>query len=550
MPTRQDPPFQNNAAPIVARGRAERERRHKFLALGLLCSLTLLLGTLRGASLPFWFDEIATAHIASAPTWHDMLLRSRQVDLHPPLEPVLVRLSFGLFGAHEFAGHLPSVLAFTLAIGSLFLFLRRRMPLAYAAFGALLPLCDADLAGYATEARSYGLVFGATCVAVLAYDTLLQRRYENASRVILALCLVAILQAHLFGIFAAGAFMIAEAVRTFRLRRFDALTWVAILLPWISCITYIPLLRIQAAGPGSPMVFEEKDRTSLLKGLLFYHRFLYVPLLPLAKVTAVVLLCVRFFPARTFARFCGLTAELGTVLLLLLATPVWVTLLLHVRAPASGFFPRYGIAATCPALLLLTALVAWRAGPHRRAGWLLTAAALVGVAINFSDAPAGLHKVVRYGLLSPPPGVQSAGGVEGLCPGLPLVINDALQFLEADNRLAPNALSRMVYLTDPAQSLRLEHENATQAVAGLARAFGTPHHVLPAQPFLEAHGRFLLLARPEHKAWLSDLLIEQKARMVPLGRYTFAGRPSDVSLISQGGDTAPALSGCATPSTP
>lgn len=511
------------------------DRRNDLLILLLLCATVFVLCCLRGATKPFWFDEVASAHIAAAPTWHDTLQRSRLVDLHPPLEPLLVRTCFLIFGPHEFAGHLPSVLALTIAVGSLFLFLRRRVSVPYALFGALLPLCNADVFAYATEARSYGLLLGAVCVAVLAYDTLLSGRHLVLARVLLALSLTAVLQAHLFGTFAAAAFVLAEVVRTVRLRRFDWRTWVAILLPWISCLTYIPLLRIQAAGHGSPMVYEQQNRTSLKKGILFFHQTLYLPIAPLIKIVALVLLCVRFFPTRTFRRFFGLDSELGVLLGVLLAFPILVTVLLRVRAPGSGFFPRYAIPAVCPAFLLLTGLIAWRAGEDRRVALLFLAAVLVGCAVTLAEVPHAVATVARNGLFGAPPGLANTGGVDRICPGIPLVLNDALEFLEADFRLGPQIEPRMVYLTDPAASLRLEHENATEAVNGMSRAFETPHHVQLPQPFLTEHPDFLLLIKPHHTGWLADALTEEHARMQSLGKVKFAGSNDDLWLVSQPG---------------
>ncbi|HLI77981.1 MAG TPA: glycosyltransferase family 39 protein [Acidobacteriaceae bacterium] len=529
------PPETSQTAGVVAQDVAHPRSGSDRLVLPLLCAAVFLLGCIRGAAKPFWFDEVATAHIAGASTWHDTLERSRLVDLHPPLEPLLVRLSFHLFGPHEFAGHLPSVVFLTIGVGALFVFLRRRTNAAYALFGALLPLCNADVFSYVTEARSYGLLFGSVCLAVAAYDTVLRGQRPAIARITLALALTATLQAHLFGTFAAGAFVLAEVIRSVRLRRIDILTWASILLPWISCLTYIPLLRIQAAGHGSPMVYEEINRTSLKKGLLFFHGTIYLPIAPLIKVAAVVLLCVRYFPTRRFTHSFQLPAELMGALLVLLAAPVLVTLLLHVRAPGSGFFPRYGIAAVPPAFLLLTGLISWRAGPDRRVAFLFLAAVLIGCAVSLAELPGDLRTVAHNGLFAAPPGLDRTGGVDHLCPDLPLAVNDPLEFLEADFRLRPDTETRMVYPTDPAESLRLEHENATQAVNGMARAFQTSHHVVPAAPFLAAHPDFLLLYRPHHTGWFADKLLEEHARILPLGGYKFAGTNADLWLVTQPG---------------
>lgn len=509
--------------------------RRDLLVLGILCALVFLLGCLRGAAKPFWYDEIATVHIAAAPTWAETLRLSHTVDLHPPLEPALVRLSFSVFGPHEFAGHLPSVLSFTLAVGSVFLFLRRRCSLVYALFGALLLLCNQDIFDAATEARPYGLLLGAVCVGVLAYDIVLHKKHPVAARLVLALSLVAMLQSHLFGVFAAGAFAFAELVRTLRTRRIDQLTWLVILLPWLSCVTYVPLLRAQAGGPGSPLIYEVKDRSSVRKGLLFYYQSLYVPLAPLIKAVALVLLCLRFFPARSFGRTFKLRGEQLALLGVLLATPILVTLLLAIRAPGSGFFPRYAVAAACPATLLLAGAIAWRAGENPRAGSLLLTFVLIGCAFSFSEIPQAVRAVSHNHLVGPPPGYEQTGGVERLCPTLPLVMDSALQFLESDFRLPANAESRMVYLTDVAESLRLDHQTATQAVAGESSAFHTPHHVLQAGPFLAAHPDFLLMLRPRHPGWLSDLLQERHAAVLPLGHFQFTGASTELWLVTQPG---------------
>jgi hypothetical protein len=509
--------------------------RRDLLVLLLLCGTVFVLCAVRGATHPFWFDEVASAHLADAPTWHETLQRSREVDLHPPLEPILVRLSFLLFGPHEFAGHLPSVVALTVAIGSIFAFLKRRLNTLFALFGALLPICNADVFSYATEARSYGLLLGAVCLAVLAYDTVLRGERAVLARVVLALSLAAVLQAHLFGTFAAFAFVVAELVRSVRLRRLDLATWAAVLLPWVSCLTYIPLLRIQAAGHGSPMIYEKEHQTSLKKGLLFYHETVYLPIAPLIKVAALVLLCVRFFPSQGFFRAFRLSRELLVLLGILLAFPIFVTVLLHVRAPGSGFFPRYAIPAVCPAFLLLTGLLAWRGGQTRWVSAVFLGAVLIGCAVTLAEVPHALATVAHHGLFGEPPGLQATGGVEAVCPDLPLVMNDALEFLEADFRLRAQQEPRMVYLADPVTSLRLEHENATEAVAGMSRAFGTPHHVLTPAPFLAAHPEFLLLLKPHHTGWVADAMTEEHARMRLLGKYRFAGSNDELWLVTQPG---------------
>ena len=529
--------------------------RQRTLVLASLCTFVVLLASLRGATRPLWFDEIVTADIAGAQSWHGMLLRSRAIDLHPPLEPALVRLSFGLFGPHEFGAHLPSVLAFTIAVASLFVFLSRRVPFVFAAAGALLPLADAEVAYYSVEARPYALLFGAASLGLLAYDTVLRSEVHSrrltAWRLVLAFSIVVLLQAHLFGTLAAVCFFVVEAFRTIRLRRFDWQTWAAVALPWLSCITYVALLRNQAgaAGSGSSggsgLIYELKDRVSLLHGLGFYHGFLYLPLAPLLKVLLVVLVLAPFFPGKSFFRYAGVTPELSLLLLLLLLMPISVTVLLKLKAPGSGFFPRYSIVAVAPAFILLTVGFAWRAVNSRGLAWVFLLGVLLTCAASFSDLPTGLGTLDPAHPFAAPRGVASTGGVDRICPGLPLVVDNPLQFLESDNRLPPETMGRMVYLYDSAEALRLEHHNSSEAVGAITTVFERPRHAVPGLPFLATHPHLLLLMRPRKPGWVSDELKEKHASLEDLGRYRFTGENLTLALVSQDGTAPPPDAGCA-----
>src|SRR5271155_2717256 len=97
-------------------------RASVFLPL-LICGLAVLLGAVRGATIPLWFDEISTLRIAELPTWHAVFHGTQTLDLNPPLEVFLVRISTHLLGPHELAARLPSILGFGLAVGCLFVFL-------------------------------------------------------------------------------------------------------------------------------------------------------------------------------------------------------------------------------------------------------------------------------------------------------------------------------------------------------------------------------------------------------------------------------------------
>ena len=509
-------------------------KRQNALVMFLLCALVLVVAGLRSATRPLWFDEIATEHIAASTNWHQLLLRSRAVDLHPPLHAALVRLSYDLLSPHEFASRVPSLISYCIASCCLFTFLRRRVTLSYACFGALLLLGNDEIARYATECRPYAVLLASVTVGVLAFDNLSLGKSILGSRIVLAVALTVMLQTHLFGTVSALAFIAAAAAHSLRQRRVDWWTLAAVLLPWLSCITYVELLRIQVGSAAPPLVFWAEDRTSLRKGLGFYHHFLYIPLAPLTKLLAVWLLCLRFFPTQSFLQFFRLKLEQVVLLVSLFAVPLLITLGLKLRAPDSGFYNRYAIAAACPAILFLTGLVAWRAGQDRWLGIFCTFAALTGMVATFPDTLASAREVAHHGLLASPPQVSQTGGIEKVCPSLPLVVNDAFEFLEFDNRLAQGSIMRMIYAYDPEESLRLEGENVSNSATGMAKTFGLQHHVEYGPTFLAQHPSFILTTDVRgHVGWLVDYLKLHGAHFDFLGDRTIAADKQHIWYVRQ-----------------
>lgn len=513
--------------------RPSDSRRTVPVLLALLCLVVLLEG-LRGASRPYWSDELASVHVAGASSWGEMLHLSRTVDLNPPLFYVLERLSFRVFGQEEFAGRLPSVLSFAVAVGCIFLFLRRRVPLAFAVFGALLPLCNEEVSYYAAEARPYALLLGALSAAVLAYDSIVLGVRPGLARAALFVAASALLLAHMFGSLAFAALLLAEAVRTWRTRRVDGLTWAALLLPLACCITYLPFLG-QAGGGGHPggdqgLVYRLRDRVSLARCAGVYRNFLVLPLASLLELVALVLLLYPGFPARRLS-FARLTREAWTALLVLLAMPVLLAALFVLRLPQGGYYPRYSIAVVLPACLLFALFVGWRAEGSRTVGSLLVAAAVLFVAAHSRDLAAFTRTVPSHGLLSAPAGLNSTGGVSELFPDLRVVMSDPILFFAADHRLDPKDRARLVYLTDRREAFRLEQFNAGESIADMARAFHLHSQVVPYRAFTERNPRFLLVGRRGHQEWLLDALDERKARMQWLGEHHYAGEDQSLWLV-------------------
>jgi 4-amino-4-deoxy-L-arabinose transferase-like glycosyltransferase len=117
-----------------------------------------------------WLDELITLHIARLPNAHAIWgALARGADPNPPLTHLLVHASRRLFGEREFALRLPAVAGYWLGMASLFAFLRRRVPAAWALAGVVLSMAMAAFE-YSYESRSYGIFYGFAMAAVLCWS--------------------------------------------------------------------------------------------------------------------------------------------------------------------------------------------------------------------------------------------------------------------------------------------------------------------------------------------------------------------------------------------
>lgn len=519
------------ASPEAAHSQPQLTRRARLLLI-FICLLTVLVGTIRGANKPFWSDELATMHIALAPTWGSMIARSQKADLNPPLEPTLVRLSCSVLGPHEFAGRLPSILAFSVFLGALFLIFLRHFPLWWAFFGALLPLVSEQASYSLTEARPYALLLASLGLAFWAYGRLLENNPRRLllTRLVLVFSLCGLLLSHIFGSYAVAAFLFAEAVRTFRRRRFDWQMWVLLLLPLLCCITYAPLFHQQSGG--SVLIYSEYSRVNLKEALRTYYELLAIPTSALTKLALVIIFFLPFFPKVNFFRYISRRLEFWGLLAGLLATPLIVAAVFMWRAPYSAFYPRYSLAVIVPGYLLLVGFLAWRSGENTILSQVLSVCALIGVCYTFADVPHDLREIAHQGLLAAPALSTSDGGVHEIRPDLPLVVNDAHHFMTADYELPSDETTRMVYVTDKKEALRLTHQNAGESVADMALAFHIRSRIEPYQTFMQTHHQFLLLEATARKDWFMEDLQEHHASFQLLKTVTFAGFPERLWLVT------------------
>jgi hypothetical protein len=486
-----------------------------------VCGLSLLIGVVRGASTPFWFDELSTIHIAALPTWKATFIGTQTLDLNPPLEDFLVRASSLVLGPHELAGRLPSIFGFTLAIGCLFILLWRRVSPWFAAFGALLLIQNSEAFYYATEARPYAVLLGMLGLALLGYDAVLQvDRKSGWARALLFIGMTGMILTHVFSVFPVMAFLMAEFIRTLRLRRVDIFTWLALLLPLGFCVLYRPLLQSHGA-----MFYPPSQRVTLLAPFRLYIYFILMPISRVLAAALVLLLLYRRFPESGFFAWLKMPIEELLLMLALLVTPVSVAILMKWKSPTGGYYSRYGMAFFYPAMLFLVLWLAWRACGNTRLARVFIAFTLIGIACTYKEIPGQMRHLMHHGWLAAPDAAASTGGVEKIYPELPLVANDGLEFLEADNRLSTADLARFYDVTDTPTALRITRSNAVEGTPSLKIPFHVRANFATLDAFTAEHKDFLVIGEINgSSSWLIKWAMEQNADVRYLGDYKYAGQ--------------------------
>lgn len=501
----------------------------------MLCVLTFGLGLAHSILSPLWFDEIWTMRIALLPSWGSVFRATQTIDLNPPLNFFLVHGVSPLLGTREFAGRLPSVIGYTLAVCGLFWLLRQHIPTWFAAFGAVMLLVDKKIFYYATEARPYALLLGFSVLAAAAYGDLLRSRHPARARMLLALSIAGMLLSHVFAVFTASALLLAELVRSLRTRRVDWPTWIALILPLMCFALYPPLLGFHAT-----LHYPPENRPSLHAAFGTYKGMFASPLILPLLCCGIALLLFRSFPWRppavTFRAYLRPRPEELLLFASLLVTPVTIAVLLLITHPESGFFDRYGIVFVIPAIVLLTTLIAWRSQNAPRGGRILFFALVVVLLVQERNTPRRLKQALQSGISHPSFNFTSSG-VENIDPDLPLVANDFSQFMEADDRLSDAVLRRYFYLADSSVARRLTRTDGVEYLVDLQKPFHMRGKVSLLQPFIAEHKRFLVLGDATNStSWVIRWAKEQNAKVESLGSYQFAGKMLPLWRVTLLGD--------------
>ena len=461
-----------------------------------------------------WYDELHTFYIAQAGTVRQFVDEIRLLDLNPPLSYLIVRGSMDIFGPTELGARFPSMVGYFAGSMALFLFVSRRVGALWAAAGVGL-FWGNQFFSLSTEARPYAILLAFLGLTLVSWDVAIAggriRRWALAG---VATGVTGMLLSHVYALLWIAPFWAAEIVRYHKQRRRDWRLWSALTLPVVVCVTYIPL--IQSAGNAVvPWWFQG----SLPRAVYFYY-LIFAPVWPVllaAFFGALIITIWREGAVASRDRDSGIRAHELTLLVASLFPPLILNLLGAYRH--LPFYERHAFLTVLSASALVVLAIAHKSRANRVSG-MLAACLVVGFTvfnhIHDADAVSG-------------EGAGKAGlkEIARMDPGLPLVANSALTFLEMDHYEDPAVLARLYYLVDPESSIEYAQSNLTEGGMVMKKYFPIRSNVLTYAEFAKTHKHFLVWGEiGKQQGWLLTKLEAEGADVKEIGSFESAYKDS------------------------
>jgi hypothetical protein len=454
----------------------------RLLPLAALSVVYLVPTCLLAARRPLWHDEIYTLRLARLPGLADLWSAlAAGADLVPPLFYVLTRAGLSLLGESPLALRLPAVLGLWVAALCAFRFVTRRTPGPGGGL-AFLFLLVTHAAAYAYEARPTGLVFGFAGLALVSWQSAADGRRRHLALPALAGSLAAATATHYYGVLLLVPLAAGEVVRSRPAGRLDRPLGVAILLGAAPLPALLPLVR--AARPFTATFWARPQWASI-------PEFYQVALAP-AAIALVALLVLAAAPPRRYEAVPALPAHETVAVVGFVVAPALAVVL--ARQAGGPFAPRYVLFAVIGLAILYA-----RAARTLLHGRGIVAVLTIILAASFlrNDVSALKQAAAQTADLA-----AVARFLEDRAdPSLPLVIAQPGEFLEVAHAAPGRLADRLVYLADPAASVRhLGHDTADRALLALSR--WTAVQVEEYGPWVAAHPDFQVYVRDGQPWWL------------------------------------------------
>lgn len=473
---------------------------------------------------PLWFDEYATLYIARGGSFAQMAAAVRSgADTIPPyfhwLESWILRSGL----TEPVALRLLPALGITIGFLCLFYSLRPACGALAALAGAMLPLA-ADAMRFAWEARPYGIVFGMTAVAGLAWH---RAGISKVSPLVLCGTLAAATLFHPFAIVATAAIACAELLVSLRRKSWRIRVWIALITAGTAGLADYEFLQT-ARNIFAPHFFAPSDFFSVYLA----YRELFLELWPLLVWIALWPALLHVLGDDPFPPSAAGPNErvsedagggyrpsseifLGFALLVVVPALTWLAL----RSSGGGLVSRYILLVTMGAGILWASILARFGSQHR------LAAVFCLFLIVFVKANASFREVNKDCASSEMSGVEeilrpAASGRQGT-----VVISDAEIFLQCWRMAPPWMKKHLVYVSDPMNAVKyVGTDSVERTMLGLSSISGAP--VIGYEKLVKNNPRFTVVAghytRMGGFQWLIPRLLEEGCRLtLEMRRDTF-----------------------------
>ncbi len=489
--------------------------RRSWILFGLLSLAYLWI--LKGERVKLlWHDELYTYYIAQAPSFREMLLWIRTIDLNPPLYYTAARLTFHLLHPSAFSVRLPSMVAYFVATVCLYQFVRRRLTPLYG-FLAALVLLGSSFNLYSFEARPYAFVLGFMGILALAWQRAIQ---QDKPRSWIALLFIVIggfgmLLSHILAAVAYAALLLTEAIRSFLRRKPDWILWICLALPLSACVTYLQPIQTHDSG-----AFPKQFQASIMD-LQSAYSDIWVGLASLLAAAMVAIILLRDKPTDPIREKSPGGFTLPEIILALGFCCVPLVIILVFMHSHSAYFYRYGIASIFGVGILVPWFVARWTATSSRAALICSIFFCFGIVTPASIAR-HLQNVVQP---VQPQGVDLTGDsttpISQVMPNLPFVDASGLTFLEMNSRENSTFLSRVYYLNDADAAVQYANATIFEGFPMLKGKFPIRANIMPYQQFIRQHSTFLVFGTYNYpEDWLLRKLVADHATLRFLGDYS------------------------------
>jgi hypothetical protein len=442
---------------------------------------------------PFWFDELLTFHISSlrplALLWS--AIRSG-VDGMPPGYYALVLIGSKLPGDPHITLRLPSILGYILTLLGVYWFTRKRLP-AFAGLTAVILITLSPFREFAVEARSYALLVGFLAVSAFFWQNIGEKRFMTP---LFALSLALAVSCHHLAVLAISVFGAAELTWALLSHRIRWGVWAACV--FASCPFFLDLPLITHLREITGKHFWSPSNL----GMVF----------------------------STYDEYLGLHWKLALVLIVFFGITACDSLMRRLPKVEDGFRPPeivlIGGFLIYPALLVVLTRLLSNSGYTSRYGWPAILGLVLGSVYLLSSVwrkPSSVYlmgalliafvvqcrlefRFLRGSSAKPDEHWTKLVEVSRAEPGIPVVIANGHEYLEAAKYAPPELRDRLVRVVDADIAVRLTGTDTDDKTIRLLAGF-VPLRVEDLAPFQAADKRFILYSGGPLE-WLTRYLIE------------------------------------------